>query len=246
MARPIKEGLDYFSHDVDAVNDEKIEALRMLYKNDGYAFYFILLERIYRTSNFELDISDAETIQILSKKIGITVDEFNSMLKTSLKYGCFDRDTYDTSKLLTSKGIKKRANVVIEKRVKMQEYYKNKQSNISVTEMIQETQPKTPQSKEKNSIEKQDIYCSFFQSIWALYPNKKGKGQVSLTQKKKLFSIGFEELSRCINRYKQSKEEWKQWQNGSTFFNSGYIDFLDANFTEEKTNQINPWEGMRG
>jgi hypothetical protein len=47
MARPKKEGMDYFPHDTDAVNDEKIEALRLLYGNDGYAFYFILLERIY-------------------------------------------------------------------------------------------------------------------------------------------------------------------------------------------------------
>ena len=27
MARPIKEGMDYFPHDTDATNDEKIEAL---------------------------------------------------------------------------------------------------------------------------------------------------------------------------------------------------------------------------
>lgn len=62
MARPLKLGLDYFPHDTDSVNDEKIEALRMLFGNDGYAFYFILLERIYRTPTFELNVSDAETI----------------------------------------------------------------------------------------------------------------------------------------------------------------------------------------
>lgn len=38
MARPRKEGLGYFPHDTDAVNDEKIEALRALYGNDGYAY----------------------------------------------------------------------------------------------------------------------------------------------------------------------------------------------------------------
>ena len=57
MARPPKEGLDYFPHDTDAVNDEKIEALRALYGNDGYAFFFILLERIYRSPQLELPIS---------------------------------------------------------------------------------------------------------------------------------------------------------------------------------------------
>ena len=47
MARPQKEGMDYYPHDIDAANDEKIEALRAIYGNNGYAFYFILLERIY-------------------------------------------------------------------------------------------------------------------------------------------------------------------------------------------------------
>ena len=73
MARPQKEGMDYFPHDTDAVNDEKIEALRALYGNDGYAFYFIMLERIYRTAEFEINVSDAETqketFQILAKKV---------------------------------------------------------------------------------------------------------------------------------------------------------------------------------
>lgn len=47
MARPLKLGLDYFPHDTDAWNDDKIEAMRVNFGNDGYAFYFIILERIY-------------------------------------------------------------------------------------------------------------------------------------------------------------------------------------------------------
>jgi len=74
----------------------------------------------------------------------------------------------------------------------------------------------------------------FFESIWRLYPNKKGKGKISQSQKAKLYKLGFETLKKCIDRYKATKEDWKAWQNGSTFFNSGYIDYLDENFTEEK------------
>jgi len=85
---------------------------------------------------------------------------------------------------------------------------------------------------------KKDIYLKnikkehddFFESIWKLYPEKKGKAQVREKQKEKLFSIGFEQISRCIERYKESKPGWKAWQHGSTFFNSGYIDYLDENY----------------
>lgn len=53
MARPIKEGLDYFPHDTDAsTQDDKIETLEASYGNDGYATYFKLLERIYRNGGF--------------------------------------------------------------------------------------------------------------------------------------------------------------------------------------------------
>lgn len=72
----------------------------------------------------------------------------------------------------------------------------------------------------------------FFESVWKLYPNKKGKGQVSDSKKKALYNIGFEEISRAIGRYKEGleAEEWRKPQNGSTFFNSGYIDYLDENY----------------
>ncbi|MCY6354344.1 Lin1244/Lin1753 domain-containing protein [Clostridium sp. ZS2-4] len=44
MARPKKLGMDYFPHDCDASNDERVEGLRAVHGDDGYAFYFILLE----------------------------------------------------------------------------------------------------------------------------------------------------------------------------------------------------------
>lgn len=85
----------------------------------------------------------------------------------------------------------------------------------------------------------------FFESIWKLYPSKKGKGQISDSKKKVLYNIGYEELSRAIERYKAglARDEWRKPQNGSTFFNSGYIDYLDANYSEPE--QQEPEEGDR-
>ncbi len=75
-----------------------------------------------------------------------------------------------------------------------------------------------------------------FDGIWKLYPNKKGKGQVSDAKKKKLYEIGLDELTRAIERYQSelAKDSWRVAQNGSTFFNSGYIDYLDANYIPSK------------
>lgn len=75
-----------------------------------------------------------------------------------------------------------------------------------------------------------------FETLWAMYPLKRGKGQVSDKRKREIFAIGKDEMTRAISRYEAelSKEDWRKPQNGSTFFNSGYVDYLDANYTAYK------------
>lgn len=74
---------------------------------------------------------------------------------------------------------------------------------------------------------------ALFEELWQLYPDKKGKGKVSAADKRRLFEIGFEHMQRAISRYVDGlkREEWRHAQNGSTFFHSGYIDYLDQNYT---------------
>lgn len=73
----------------------------------------------------------------------------------------------------------------------------------------------------------------FFERAWQYYPNKRGKGQVSEESKERLMSHGWDNVKRAIDRYLEDlkKDEWRNAQNGSTFFNSGYIDYLDENYT---------------
>ena len=72
-----------------------------------------------------------------------------------------------------------------------------------------------------------------FEKIWKLYQNKKGKNQVSEAAKLRLLDVGYEELTRAIDRYEcelKKDADWRKRQNGSTFFNSGYVDYLDKNY----------------
>lgn len=84
-----------------------------------------------------------------------------------------------------------------------------------------------------------------FERLWKQYPNKRGKGQVSDTKKKTLYEIGEEKIERALKRYLDdlSKDSsWRKPQNGSTFFNSGYVDYLDENYEKppEPKPQRNP------
>jgi len=168
MARPQKEGLDYFPHDTDAVNDEKIEALRAMFGNDGYAFYFILLERIYRTPEFELIIND-NMIKVLAKKVGVSQKKFLKMIDFSLEIKIFCGKSYSGKRALTSEGIKKRASKIVTERQKAREKYERKkkisQQKIGgeiQEETREETRQETGESKVKESKikEKENIYPS--------------------------------------------------------------------------------------
>lgn len=108
MARPQKEWLDYFPHDTDAVDDPKIDALRAMYGNDGYAFYFITCEKIYRNPNAEFSIKNKAITLSLVKKIGVTESLFFEILNVAFELNLFDASEYEANQIITSNGIKKR------------------------------------------------------------------------------------------------------------------------------------------
>ena len=155
MPRPPKEGLDYFPHDTYAAYDDKIQMLRAVHGNNGYAFYFLLLERIYRSTRQEIDISRTETRQLLAKSVEITLQEFEQILNTALEFGCFDKQKFAEEGLLTSDGIKKRASIVLEKRKNMRTSYQRNKNKDSAGEMEPETGPEKPPSKGKESTGKE-------------------------------------------------------------------------------------------
>lgn len=86
---------------------------------------------------------------------------------------------------------------------------------------------------------------NLFEKLWGLYPNKKGKGRVGKSQKQKLLGIGFEEMERAVKRYQieLAKDAWRKPQNGSTFFNSGYVDYLDVNYSKGQDGETNGYQG---
>ena len=155
MARPIKTGLDYFPHDTDASSDEKLQSLRALYRNDGYAFYFITLERIYRTSNGELDLSSEQEKRILAKKIGISLKKLDTILKSCFKMNLFSFSRFSKDGVLTGDAIKRRfLQIQNERRRKRKWYYKSKDSfgRLLDGSLDVKTPGETPQSKVKKSI----------------------------------------------------------------------------------------------
>ncbi|WP_297132984.1 transcriptional regulator [Terrisporobacter sp.] len=88
---------------------------------------------------------------------------------------------------------------------------------------------------------KNNIYTLQCDELWQIYPNKKGKTQAYNKIPKLLEKYSFDEIKRCIERYsKEVEDKDKQYiKHGSTFFNTGYMDYLDENYNASSPEQNN-------
>lgn len=68
-----------------------------------------------------------------------------------------------------------------------------------------------------------------FEELWKLYPRKRGKGQVNRSAKIRALEIGYDGFAAMIAAYQRDMigHEEKYIMHGSTFFNSGYVDYLE-------------------
>lgn len=141
----------------------------------------------------------------------------------------------------------KKANAFSEKQTKANESNEKQKNpdNVPV--------PVSVNDNNKKTLCKSADADALFERLWSLYPLKRGKAQVSKANKMHLLDIGFDEFQRAIDRYKADldNETWRKPQNGSTFFNSGYVDYLDANYVpceqkkEHKKNSFTDFQGQR-
>ena len=104
MARPIKQGLDYFPLDVNL--DDKIELLEAECGLQGFAIIIKLFQKIYNQGYF---INWTEDDQLLfAKKINTDLTTVNSVIMIALKREIFNKEMYENYRILTSKGIQRR------------------------------------------------------------------------------------------------------------------------------------------
>ena len=172
MARPIKTGLDYFPHDTDALSDEKVQSLKALFRNDGYAFYFITLERIYRTPKGEIDISSNDEKRILAKSIGISLKKFDTILQNCFKKNLFSEKRFSKCGVLTSTAIKRRFLQIQAERQRKRKWYNKSKDGIGRPLDVKdsgETTGETPQSKVKHIIELAKLIIERIEKEKSLY-----------------------------------------------------------------------------
>lgn len=251
-----KVGLDYF--ELDCHMDEKVRLIQAEFGLSGFAVFVKLLQEIYGGQGYYCEWNQDRELLFASENglINGNVQLLRDIVAACIRRNIFSQSMYEKYGVLTSTGVQKQYLKATSKRDFA--YFKkelllieipSKRTNVvinSISDGInaisgvrneQSREEKSREEKSNNKLCKADA-LALFEELWKLYPNKKGKGQVSDAAKKRLLNVGKEEMVRAIERYKkhlQKNADWLRPQNGSTFFNSGYVDYLDANYEESKT-----------
>ena len=116
MARAKKIGVDYYSHDVGAQKKQTVKALRSRFGNDGYAFWFILLELLGEREGLYMDCSDETTWIYLCTEVMIDEDKVTDMLNFLGRLGAIDKDLWAVDKIIWCQNFTDRLAGVFEKK----------------------------------------------------------------------------------------------------------------------------------
>ena len=114
MARPRKEGVAYFSFDVDFFSDKKIKILKARYGADGITIYIYLLCEIYKNGYYLKVDDDFEFV--ISDDLNMNCDKVKQVLTFLLERSMFDKQLFQSDAVLTSTGIQKRFQLMVKSR----------------------------------------------------------------------------------------------------------------------------------
>lgn len=171
MARPRKQGLDYFT--LDCQLDEKMRLIQAQFGLKGFALVVKLLQKIYGEYGYYCEWTEDVKLMFIAENFGASKEGANfvaEVLKACIKRGIFSEDLFDKYSILTSSGIQKRFADAVKKReqVEMEKAYlliKVTQKSIKLTENgVSDTETRVlgginPQSKvkEKDILSKLNI-----------------------------------------------------------------------------------------
>jgi len=169
MARPSKMTVEYFSHDCE--HGKTIYILEQKYGNDGYAFWFKLLEHLGATSGHVFSTKTPAELEFLSAKAHLSQEKCIEILDLLSKLGAIDAKLWSTGVIWCQNFIDRLSSVYEKRHTSLPIKPDCLPENIPIAPI---SEKKTPQSKVKYSKVKK-TYTIDFESFWLAYPVKIGK-----------------------------------------------------------------------
>jgi len=95
MARPHKRTVDYFPHDTDASDGKTLTIIQSKYGNDGYSFWFKMLQLLGRTPGHYYDFNNPAAWEFLLAKTHLSdIEKVKGILETLVVLDAIDAELY--------------------------------------------------------------------------------------------------------------------------------------------------------
>lgn len=274
MARPVKQGLDYFPLDVDFLENIKVRKILRSCGAGSIAVLISLLGSIYSDNGYYIGW-DSDMPFLIADRVGVSEGAVQEIVSKAIQVGFFDNDMFEKHKILTSKGIQSRFFGAISRRKELEicnDYLlvmhtkkivnvDNNSINVcnnsinvdnNSVNVCSNEQRKEKKSKEKEKESKVKKYiCSseaneLFEKLWAMYPRKRGKNQITDAKKRAIAEVGEEKMILALTRYNEEVKDTEEQYilNGSTFFNGRYRDYIGEDFVPKKNRTKKQYRGI--
>ena len=107
MARPTKQGIDYYSLDVNFLKDIKVRKIRRACGPQSIEILLCLLGNIYRENGYYIGW-DEDTVFLVADEVGAKEGLVEEVVAKAIQSKFFDHQKFENYNILTSNGIQKR------------------------------------------------------------------------------------------------------------------------------------------
>lgn len=109
MARPTRQGIDYFPYDVDLDQDDKLGMIIAEFKSKGELLFTKLCCWIYKNNGYYTEWNEDVQLRFLRRYdyCGFTVSFIQEVVPRFIKWGLFEKTVFDAFQILTSSRIQK-------------------------------------------------------------------------------------------------------------------------------------------
>ena len=115
MARPKKQGIDYFPFDVNFFSDVKIRKIARACGSQSTSILICLLCNIYKDNGYYI-LWDEDLPFVIADTVGVSEGAVKEVIFKAIQVGFFSKDIYEKYKVLTSYGIQSRFKSAVYKR----------------------------------------------------------------------------------------------------------------------------------
>jgi hypothetical protein len=242
MTRPRKQTVDYFPHQVN--HGETMFIIEQRYGNDGYAFWFKLLELLGKTEGHSLDCRKPTTLNYLAAKTLLTKDKAEEILNLLAELEAIDTELWNQNKIIWSDNLLKGLAFAYRNRgisIPDKPVIYIKESGICGTTNSRNPQMKVNESK----VNKTTLHSpggngvdEEFEIWWKAYPGRRKQGKpVCLAKWKHLRKNGtLPSLPDMIKTLEFQKQSLDWVKNGGEYI-PGPLPYLNqTKFSDESVN----------